>query len=208
MTELQKIIAQGEGVQLDFKFRIDDKKKIAHTLAAFANTEGGSLLIGVKDNGKIKGVHPEEEYYMIEGAAQSYCEPEVQFESKVWEEGHYLVLEIIVPPSEVKHKAKDEDDRWSYFVRVEDHTLRANKIVQRIWKLDKFGQERPSAFNEDMSSLLALIRELEPVSISKLYKQSKLKLKHVDGMLSQLVYWGVVQMNLSEHGTTYSIPEE
>ena len=64
MSELKRLIAEGEGVQLDFKFRIDDQKKIARTLSAFANTEGGKLLIGVKDNGKINGVNPEEEYYL------------------------------------------------------------------------------------------------------------------------------------------------
>ena len=82
MSELQRRIARGEGVSQDFKFRIDDQKKIARTLAAFANTEGGSLLIGVKDNGKIAGVNPEEEYYMIEGASDLYTKPPVAFESK------------------------------------------------------------------------------------------------------------------------------
>ena len=62
-SELQHRILKGEGVQLDFKHSITDKQKIAWTLCAFANTKGGSLLIGVKDNGKVKGVNPEEGSY-------------------------------------------------------------------------------------------------------------------------------------------------
>ena len=50
---LEKMISRGEGVQLDFKQSITNQKKIARTLAAFANNNGGKLLIGVKDNGFI-----------------------------------------------------------------------------------------------------------------------------------------------------------
>jgi hypothetical protein len=33
--ELRELIAQGEHQQLDFKFRVDDARKIARTLTAF-----------------------------------------------------------------------------------------------------------------------------------------------------------------------------
>ena len=49
--------------------RIDDAAKIARTLVAFANTDGGRLLIGVKDNGAVTGANQEEEYHMIDLAA-------------------------------------------------------------------------------------------------------------------------------------------
>ncbi|MBQ4475203.1 MAG: ATP-binding protein, partial [Bacteroidales bacterium] len=67
--ELQERIAEGEGLHLDFKHSITDSGKIARSLAAYANTDGGSLLIGVRDNGLIAGVKSEEECYMIETAA-------------------------------------------------------------------------------------------------------------------------------------------
>ena len=44
---IEELIAQGEHQQLDFKFEVSDSKKIARTLSAFANTDGGRLLIGV-----------------------------------------------------------------------------------------------------------------------------------------------------------------
>ena len=59
------LIAEGEHQQQDFKFEISDARKIARTLSAFSNTDGGRLLIGVKDNGKIAGVRSDEEKYMI-----------------------------------------------------------------------------------------------------------------------------------------------
>ena len=66
------LISEGEHQQQDFKFEISNAKKIAKSLSAFANTDGGRLLIGVKDNGKIAGIQSEEELYMIEAAADLY----------------------------------------------------------------------------------------------------------------------------------------
>ena len=56
---IQRLISEGEHVHQDFKFEISDARKIAKSISAFANTEGGRLLVGVKDNGKIAGVRSE-----------------------------------------------------------------------------------------------------------------------------------------------------
>ena len=48
---IEKLIKRGEHQTQDFKFEVSDSKKIARTLSAFSNTNGGRLLIGVKDNG-------------------------------------------------------------------------------------------------------------------------------------------------------------
>lgn len=79
---IQQLISEGEHIQQDFKFAISDARKIARSISAFANTQGGRLLIGVKDNGKIAGVRSEEEIYMIEAAARMYCRPQVELENR------------------------------------------------------------------------------------------------------------------------------
>ena len=91
---IEALIEQGEHQQLDFKFEVSDSKKIARTLSAFANTDGGRLLIGVKDNGAISGVRSEEEYYMIEAASKMYTHPEVPFTAKRWDVNGKAVLEV------------------------------------------------------------------------------------------------------------------
>ena len=55
-NHIQKLIKQGEHQTLEFKFRIDDSRKIARTLSAFSNTQGGTILVGIKDNGAIAGI--------------------------------------------------------------------------------------------------------------------------------------------------------
>ena len=65
MSHVLRMIAEGEHQQQDFKTRIDDSRKIARTLVAFANADGGRLLVGVKDNGTVSGVRVDEELHMV-----------------------------------------------------------------------------------------------------------------------------------------------
>ena len=81
---IQRLIAEGEHCHQDFKFEISDARKIARSISAFANTGGGRLLVGVKDNGKIAGIRSEEEIYMIEAAANMYCKPTVELHTHTY----------------------------------------------------------------------------------------------------------------------------
>jgi predicted HTH transcriptional regulator len=56
--ELRKLIKQHEGLRLDFKTDINENSisDFAKDLAAFANTEGGQILIGVSNDGHAVGV--------------------------------------------------------------------------------------------------------------------------------------------------------
>jgi predicted HTH transcriptional regulator len=205
METLKSIIREGEHQQQDFKFRIDDAKKIARTLSAFANTDGGRLLIGVKDNGKVTGIDPTEEIHMIEAAADMYCRPKLEFESRVWQEDMRLVLEITIRPGEAKPVASpDEEGKWRVYVRRKDHTLLANKILLGVWKQQKYGTARPEKFGEEESRLLGLIAELEPVTLSRLYRVSNLPKNRVDHLLVLFICWELVEMDITEGGTFYS----
>ncbi len=52
--ELNKLLESGETETLEFKESFD--KKTIEAAGAFANTKGGTILIGVSDRNEIKGV--------------------------------------------------------------------------------------------------------------------------------------------------------
>lgn len=132
---IEALIEQGEHQQLDFKFEVSDSKKIARTLSAFANTDGGRLLIGVKDNGNISGVRSEEEYYMIEAASKMYTRPEVPFEATRWEVNGKTVLEIYIAPSPDRpYLAPDKDDKFKAYIRVKDENILASEVLVLAWR--------------------------------------------------------------------------
>lgn len=51
---LQQILANGESETVEFKTSFG--KEVIETLSAFANTNGGSVIIGVTNRGELKGV--------------------------------------------------------------------------------------------------------------------------------------------------------
>ncbi len=204
MSALTQLISEGEHQRQDFKFEIDDQKKIARTLAAFGNTDGGRLLIGVKDNGKIAGCNPEEEFHMIEGAAQMYVKPAIAFESQVHQEGFRLVLEIRVAGNPKRpFRAPDEEGKWKSYFRKDDHTVLVNKILYRVWQNQEMKTARPESFGEEELTLLRLFREGEEMTLSKLYRLSNLPMKKVDFWLALFVCWNLVEMKIEETKTTY-----
>src|SRR5674476_297872 len=118
---IKKLIQAGEHQQLDFKFEISDSRKIAKTLVAFSNTYGCTLLIGVKDNGRIAGVRSDEEFYMVQAAAGMYCKPEVSFDSKRWVVDGKAVLEVIIPKgADYPYFAQVAPNKWLAYIRVMD----------------------------------------------------------------------------------------
>ena len=52
----QELLSQPEGKTLEFRRSLSSLRPILKTLVAFANTAGGTLIIGRSDDGKITGV--------------------------------------------------------------------------------------------------------------------------------------------------------
>jgi predicted HTH transcriptional regulator len=208
MLSLNELIAQGEHIQQDFKFRIDDQRKIARTLCAFANTKGGRLLIGVKDNRKIAGCNPQEEIYMIEGAAKLFCKPEVKFSSKIWQEDLRLVLQIDVELSEnTHHKAMDDNGKWKYYTRIDDHTTVVNKILAGVWFEKKNKHAKPEKFDDEELTFLRVLEDQHIMSLSKLYRKLKMSPRKVDRLLVLLICWDLVEIVSQDDGIYYRIKQ-
>ena len=117
---LKKLIAEGENQQLDFKYCVSDSRKIARTLTAFANSDGGRILIGVRDNGSIAGIKSDEEYYMVDTAAQLFCRPEITFTIKQHITGGKTILEVeVIKGDKRPYQAKDENGKWLIILQTQ-----------------------------------------------------------------------------------------
>lgn len=201
---LLDLISMGESQQLEFKFEINDARKIAKTLVAFSNTDGGKILIGVKDNGKIAGVRSEEEYYMIETAATIYCKPEIKFQLKKWEIQGKSVLEVDIPRGTNRpYRSKNEDDRWMSYIRVNDQNFLANSIQLRVWKNENRKKGVFLKFTEKEKILLDYLQK-NPISLSQYIKISGLSRKKASDILVRFISLGVVEMNYNEKEISYS----
>lgn len=205
---IHALIAEGEHQQQDFKFEISDARKIAKTLSAFANTEGGRLLIGVKDNGKIAGISSDEELYMIEAAAQLYCRPEVSYTMKTYQTEGKNVLIIHVDESKQKPVyAKDDSGKYLAYLRIKDETILATPVHLRVWQQDGNPKDELMKYTEREQLLLQLLEENERLSLNRYCRIAHLSRHAAEHLLAKFIRYEIVEPVFEEHKFHFKLKE-
>jgi predicted HTH transcriptional regulator len=199
-------IAEGEHQEQDFKLRIDDARKIAKTLSAFSNTSGGRLLIGVKDNGTIAGVKEEEEFYMLQHAAQNHCNPPIELHFQAWKVEDKLILEVNIANATRKPVlAEFEKENWKAFLRDHDQNILAPAVMLDVWKMAE--SPLPENFQYTTREQL-LLNELQngAQSLTLLCKKTKTKRFILQKILSKLIRWEIVKWKVQGGIAYYYLP--
>ncbi len=206
---ITKLIQQGEHQTQDFKYCISDSRKIARSLVAFANTDGGRLLIGVKDNGNIAGVRSEEEYYMVEAAARIYSKPMIEFTTQQ----HFIegktVLEVIIKPSSEKpHFAVDENAKWWAYFRKDDENRLANKVMLEVWKNQKRTTGILINYSDDEKILVDYLGSHEKISVSKYARIAHITYKTAEQIIINFRTLNILKDHFGGNRIEYCINEE
>ena len=191
---LDSLIAQGEHQQQDFKYVISSVNKIAHSLSAFANTDGGRLLVGVRDNGRIAGVQSDEEIYMIDAAAKSFCLPPVECQMQTT---HQEGCSVLICTVEVSGRrpvlAREEDGSQRAYVRVADQNIVASPVHLELWRQQQSGRE--SILHEADRRWLSLFGQAaEGITLNRFCRLSRLPRKRAIRLTAQLLRFGLLQM--------------
>lgn len=201
---IQNLIKQGEGQNLDFKFEISDAKKIARTLSAFANSAGGTLLIGVKDNGNISGIRTDEEAYMIEAAAELYCRPKVDYQIIPHNINDKNILEVKIQESSNKpHNAPWKKDSWKAFIRVNDQNFLASHVIYESWKIKHQKKELIVRYDTYEEKLFELLKKNQEISLKDFIKKVKVPRYLAVKILAQLITIDVIYYRVTESETYY-----
>lgn len=205
-TYLYKLIQEGEHQQQDFKYCINDSKKIAKSLVAFANTNGGRLLVGVKDNGKITGIKTDEEFYMIEAAAKIYSNPPINFSTQQWQVEGKTVLEIQIEPSTQKpHFAKDDNGKWLAYLRVDDENFLAHKIHLNVWKKNNDPVGVHFTYTSHEKFLIDYLQQNQSITIFKFMRQAHISRMKAEEVLTNFVIMNVINMKTKKEGTLFEL---
>jgi predicted HTH transcriptional regulator len=191
---IKRLIQEGENQELDFKFEISDSRKIAKTLVAFSNTDGGTLLIGVKDNGNISGIHSDEEFYMVQAAAGMYCKPEVTFKSKRWIVDGKTVLEVIIPKgTNYPYFAQTEAEKWLAYIRVKDENILATVVHLKVWNNKTHNRGILIEYSDKVKKLMEYLELNSSISISKFCRIAFLPRSAAENILADLIYFGLIE---------------
>jgi predicted HTH transcriptional regulator len=203
---VKRLIFEGEGVSLDFKKTITSCEKIAKTMVSFANNKGGKLLIGVADDGTIKGVKSEdEERYMITKAAHFFAKPALDptFEEVYIDDK--MVLVVDTPESTLKpHYSLADDGKWWVYVRVKDKSVLASKIVVDVLKRSSSNEGVLIAYSELEKQLLEQLEKVERITIKECAELLKISRKRAQKLLVDLILSGIIKINTTEKEEFYT----
>jgi len=203
---LKRMIFEGEGVSLDFKKTITSCEKIAKTMVSFANNVGGRLLIGVLDDGTIKGVKSEdEERYMITKAANFFTRPALE---PVFEEVYYddkLVLIVNIPQSNLKpHYSLAEDGKWWVYIRVKDKSVLASKIVVDVLKRSAEDSGVMIEYSSKEKALLEHLEATDRITVKEYCEMLNIGRRRAQRILVNLVLSGVIRIHTTEKEEFYT----
>ena len=166
-------------------------------------------MIGVKDNGSISGIRSEEEKYMVQTAAEFFCQPEVAFEAKEWTVNGKTILEVIVPKSKFhKHKAPDHSNIYKVYTRVKDQNILADSILLKIWKYQNNKQNVKITFNEAEMFLLKYLNENKKITVRDFIEKANVNKKEAERILVNFTLTNVIKYEITEKVTFFTLFEE
>ena len=101
-ADLINLVERGESSFLEFKQKVASPEKLAREIAAFANSEGGIILVGVGDKGELIGLETYlEEEFWLKQAAEQECLPPVKIKLELFQMGQKDILIVRVPEAQI-----------------------------------------------------------------------------------------------------------
>ncbi|AQG78595.1 helix-turn-helix domain-containing protein [Spirosoma montaniterrae] len=201
-TELIALIEQGESNRLEFKRTLSSAHRIARTLAAFANTAGGTLLIGVADDGRITGVSSElREMRKIEEATDQLINPPLTVSYQTIAPDGRNVLIINVPESDEKpHTAISEAGKHTIYVRARDKSVPTNQLIINPEPADAQLLKSPTA-----RTLIQYLRKNDHITADKFAKLINVSEYRATKLLRQFAGQGLLLLIDNQRAGRYAL---
>lgn len=123
--ELTELIEKGEDSFAEFKEEKVHPDDLASEMIAFANTEGGRILLGISDKKEIKGISsPDKERQRVENISHHNCEPSLTVNIEKIKINSKIVLCISIPKGpERPYKT----NRGVYYIRTSSGKRQATR---------------------------------------------------------------------------------
>ena len=201
---LLNLIQEGEHQQQDFKYRVADACKLAKSVSAFANTYGGRLLIGVRDDGHLSGVRSEEEIFMMHQAAYKYCKPEASIKFDTYHiEGRTIVVATVPPSDKRPVCALDEEGKPRAYIRIADENIVASPVHLALWRESQKPKGSVMTYNATVRQLLDAMQGRQ--TLNQIVRLSRLPRPKVITLLARLIRFGIAQWEYTDQQFLFSL---
>ncbi len=206
VRELKRLIANGEGQYLEFKHKANFPDKIVREMVAFANSRGGTLLLGVGDDGVLAGLkYPEGDAHVIREAL-AQCRPPLDVREEFIPIGAArTVIRYVIAESDRKPHGQVIDGRKEFFIRVNDQSIRASREVREIVRRARKKKDIRFHYGEHEKFLMEYLAKHSVITLRKFVEVSGLKRFYASRKLIVLVLADVLRVTPHEKGDLYSL---
>ncbi len=193
--DLKNLIQTGEGQFLEFKRRIPTAEKIAREIAAFANSKGGTILVGVDDNGTIPGIREYfEEEFLLTKAAYDHCVPQVPIEIELVHLGPMDVMVVRVHESESKPIYNKSKKKRLVYIRREDASVLASDEMVEVMKQQYSDEGVTFEYGKNEQMLFRYLNEYGEITVKSFANLINQTTFRASKILVNLVSAGVLKL--------------
>jgi DNA-directed RNA polymerase subunit F len=190
-AELKQIVARGEGLYTEFKRKVNHPDKIVKEIVAFANTNGGKLILGVDDDGTIVGLkYATEDEFEMRKAIELYCKPMIS----------YTLTKVVVAPNRsvlvfdiLPHPQKPVFVIYNFkrntgvaYIRVADQSLQASREMRKILQGNTESQEILFTYTEKERVLMQYLAKFQRIDVDTFAKIAQISPKEASDILVRL----------------------
>lgn len=206
-----EMIEAGEGLHIEFKQRFSTHEKIAKSIIAFANTDGGSILIGIDDDKSIYGIDSEKsDTELIIQTATRYCEPEVKLNIHSFEIENKEILVVEIPESGTKpHRIQDytsslDLNTAQVYVRVNDKSILASKEMIKLMQTRQTGKSLVNySLGKEEKIVFEYLNNNESISVKALSKAANISDRRASRTLIKLVRANLLFIHVKDNGESF-----
>ena len=205
---LQEIIERGEGQNLEFKETTSNPEQILAEVSAFANSEGGTILVGVKDSGKAIGVKdPEGELEYLKGKIETGLKPVPSFSiTSIEKSKDRAILEIQIHESTTKPIGvmTGQSKFPMVFIRVGDESIKVGPVKKKSFELSNKAHKGKLKYGSLEHKILSSL-DTNPVKLKELQKTTHVARPILIRKLALLASRDLLKIELREGKELFSV---
>jgi predicted HTH transcriptional regulator len=175
-------------------------------MIAFANAQGGTLLVGIGDDGEIAGLkHPEDDAFVIQKSLRKVSPRLPVTETFIPIGNSRHVIQYHVAESNSKpHYFLDGETKEAY-IRVNDQSIKASREVREIARRSQVKRDVRFHYGDHERLLMRYLDMNPDITLREFMKVSGLKRFYASKKLVLLVLANVLRITPHEKGDLFSL---
>ncbi len=209
LKDLKLMVKQGEGQRMEFKLKTNHPEKIIREVVAFANADGGKLLIGISDDREVIGLKfADEDEYVLQKYIAKHIFPAIEYDiERIRTEGEKEVLLFNIKAGDTKPYYVDLDgnpENRKAYVRAADKSVQASREMREILKGRRKAKNIRFQFGDKEKQLMEYVDNNGFITVSAFSEIAKIPKKSASRTLILLVLGNVLKVQAHEEEDVFT----